>query len=360
VNDAGGPTGKRSRSDKHRISKKSTKPSASAVRERARSAGELSQPPQYDWLGALTDDAVVERHRLYVEFFKKFQHFEHPELFAEYLSVSHLDFRVLERAFFRQEESVRRARRPTAVNKIVRYRAPPVDQAPVDWNEDEDEGEGEDEGEVYRRQPRPDVVEALELLRSSQGDAFFIVLEKLGLPALRPDPWPTWSDPGGAEERRAEEEVRDWMWRKIDSWWVNAREGLRHESRRAAGKQLQRVGAVLAGKQRGRGRSTVANPRLVQGLYYAQLYRLLRAIALLHSWPWPQMGEVRIQLVAEACGLEPEYFRTYLQCDLLRPGWRPVQATRVWACVVFGIKPKTLSHVLSFTPKPPRLPLNYP
>src|SRR5262249_15345434 len=147
------------------------------------------------------------------------------------------------------------------------------------------------------------------------------------------------SDPGGAEERRAEKEVRDWMWAWIDSWWVNAREGLFHETRRAAAKQLERLGAVLAGEQRGRRKSTV-NPRVVQLNYYAQLYRLLRAIALLHSWPWAQMGEARIQVVAEACDLNPGYFRAYLQSDLLRPEVRPVPWTRVWACEVFGIKPK--------------------
>src|SRR5262245_52235390 len=203
--------------------------------------------PGSDWLGALTDDAVAERHRRYVGSFE-FEHFEHPELFAEYLSVSHPDFMLLQQAFFREAESLRCARRPPAVSKIVPYRrVPPVGLALVDY--DEDEGE---EG-FHLRPPRPEGVEALELLRSSQGDAFFIVLEKLGLPALRPDPW-RWalSDPGGAEERRAEKEVRDLMWGKIDSWWGDARAAMRHETRRSAAEQLKRLGDVLAGEQRGR------------------------------------------------------------------------------------------------------------
>src|SRR5262245_39489974 len=77
--------------------------------------------PASDWLGALTDGTVAERHRRYVGSFE----FEHPELFAEYLSVSHPDFILLQQAFFREEESIRRARRPPAVSNIVRYQPPP-------------------------------------------------------------------------------------------------------------------------------------------------------------------------------------------------------------------------------------------
>ena len=88
-------------------------------------------------------------------------------------------------------------------------------------------------------------------------------------------------------------------------------------------------------------------------MYYCLLYRLLRAIALLHHWPWAETGEAKIKAVAETCGLEEAALREYLQRDLGQTGWQPVQAAREWVCAMFGIKPKTLFNILTLTFKPP-------
>jgi hypothetical protein len=94
---------------------------------------------------------------------------------------------------------------------------------------------------------------------------------------------------------------------------------------------------------------------MVVGVYYGFLYRLLRAIALLHDWPWTRMGDARIKAVAEACSFEEAALRDYLHRDFRQGGWHPVRAAREWTCSFFGIKPKTLSNLLTFPlPKPSR------
>jgi hypothetical protein len=310
---------------------------------------------------ALDDEAVAQRHRRYVGAFK----FEHPQVFEEYLSFHHVDFWCGATEFRNAEQAKRAARLPPLSENLSKYygpyEAPPVDPTNVAVEDLEDlislplppGVELEDD----TRPPRPEHLEAVALLRqpTGRGDAVFTVLRSLGLGALRPDHWEVAasSDPAGAEERRVGAELRDLMWSKIESWYDDARLGLSLESRRTAAKHLQRLGAILAGEQRGRGRSTVADLMRVKSTYYTFLYRLLRAIALLHDWPWAETGQTRIEAVAWTCFLAEARLREYLQRDSRQNGWPPVRAASEWTCSLYGIRRKTLSNLLTVKRRPP-------
>jgi hypothetical protein len=303
----------------------------------------------------------VQRHRRYVGQFK----FEHPELFEEYLAAEHPAFNQLQHGFWLAEDDKRIARLPPLFGDCGPRKPPPVDQTDTriqveDLENDISlplpEGFELEELDIVPRPPRPELVEAVALLRQTtrRSDAVFTVLRTIGLDALRP-PWEittALSYPAGAEDRRVGAELRELMWGEIEQWYRDARSAIRHESRMAAAQKLQRVGVVLAGEQRGRGRSTVGNPMMVSAVYHMLLYRLLRAIALFHDWPWAETGKARIEAVAWTCGLREARLREYLQRDSRQTGWQPVRAVREWTCSLFEIKPKTLSNALTVAAKP--------
>src|SRR5262249_39570097 len=144
------------RSDKRRIPKKGTKPATTAAPPQPQTARKPSQPRENDWLAALADEAVKERHRRYVGPFA----FEHKELFDDYLSVHHPDYRDLEERF-RVATSTKRAarRRP----KVDDFGGPEIDNLLYGDNDEED---SEDEVRVVGRN---EVAEAVELLRQPTG-----------------------------------------------------------------------------------------------------------------------------------------------------------------------------------------------
>jgi hypothetical protein len=292
---------------------------------------------------------VVDRHRRYVTGFR-FEHVEHPVHFKEYLSVYHPEFIGKQLDFMYAEEgmrAMRAARWGPQVDDLEPQRAPPVRLNAIDAEEND---------EVIHP-PNPKILDAVALLRQSldRQNAVLTVLREAGLKALWPSAsWDAFRASTG-EELRMVAEVQGLMRSQIEQWYRDARHGLTHEARRAATHNLRRMGVVLAGEQRGRGRSVVASRESVKGKYYESLYRLLRAIALLHDWPWTSTGNARIKAVAEACGLKEAALRDYLHRDFRPGGWHPVRAAREWTCSFYGIKPKTLSNLLTFTlPKPSR------